>query len=132
MARYGPIVRLTKKPKTDLRTEKKLPAKSRKGAQLVSNFSSYATPIVDKNKLTLGNVSNPYEAIHFSPVLSLGKGSWVECLQTWRNAGEQISEMSAESLITQEEKSNNTTYLTPPELAPESSLGKVTSFLQTK
>ena len=78
--------------------------KSRKEVQLVSNFSPYTATIVNKIKLTLGNIPNPYEIIQVSPVLSLGGGSWAECLQTWRNPRKQISEMSAESLITQEGK----------------------------
>ena len=50
------------------------PAKSRKEVQFVSNFSSYTTPIVNKGKLTLRNITNPYEIAQVSPVLSLGEG----------------------------------------------------------
>ena len=75
------------KSKTNLRTEKRLTGKSRREVQLVPNFSSCEIPIVAKAKLTLCSISNPYGPIQFSPVLSLGEGPWVECLQTWWNQG---------------------------------------------
>ena len=56
-----------------------------KSSTVGSNSSSYATPIVTKANLTLGNISNPYEIIHVSPLLS--SWTWVECLQTSRNQG---------------------------------------------
>ena len=79
-------------------SEKKLPGE----IQLVSNFSSCTTPIVNRNTLTLGNISNPYGISQVSPVLSSGGGSWAERLQTWGNQGRQISEMSTKSLFAQE------------------------------
>ena len=101
------IVRLFVLPKSQkgvLEQKRDFPEKARQEVQLVSNFSSYATPIVTMNNLTLCNISNPYEIDQVSTVLSLGEGSRIECLQTWSNQGKQISEMSTESLRTQEEK----------------------------
>ena len=78
---------LPKSPKRILEQKRNSPGKARKAVQLVSNFSSYATPVVDRDNLPLGNISNPYEIIRVSPVLSLGEGLWIECLQTWVTRG---------------------------------------------
>ena len=73
--------------------------------QLVSNYSNYPDPIASINKPTLGKIPNPYEVIQVSKVLSLRNASWLES-PNWGNPGNHISEMPAQSLIKQEEKTN--------------------------
>ena len=63
---------LPKSQKGVLEQKRDFPEKARQEVQLVSNFSSYATPIVTMNNLTLCNISNPYEIDQVSPVLSSG------------------------------------------------------------
>ena len=82
--------------------------------QSVSNFSPRATPVVTRNTLTIGTISNPYEIFQVSPVLSSGDGSWGECLQTWRNQGTQISAMSTQSLLTKEDKEKSSNIPNAP------------------
>ena len=78
--------------------------KADKEAQLVSNFSTYTAPKVTKLIQTLGNILNPHEIYEISPVVYLGEGPWIKDLQTWRQPGAQISDMSAKALTSQKDK----------------------------
>ena len=84
-AKDRPVVRLNPKWEKNLTTGKMAIGKVCKDAQSASNYSSYATPLVTRNTLTIGTIPNPYGIFQVSPVLSSGEGSWTECLQTWEN-----------------------------------------------
>ena len=94
-----------------------------KEVQLVSNFPSYATPRISKTIQTLGKILKPHEVTDAAPVLSLGEGSTIYIIETWRNTGKPISDMSVKSLISQQDRSQ--TYNLPN--APKFSAGKVIS-----
>ena len=61
--------------------QKKSTAEPVKVAQLVSNFSAYATPNIVKTILTLGKILNTNEVFNVAPVLSLGEGSTIDLLK---------------------------------------------------
>ena len=83
----------------------RLTRKVTKEAQLVSNFNSFENPGVGKVDLTLANIPNPFGISQVFPSHSSGEGSCAQWLQTWRSPGWPISEMYADSLVAQEEKS---------------------------
>ena len=87
-----------------IQQEKESSGKACEEVQFVSNFSTYATPRVSRNTLTLGKIPNPYGIFEVPPVQSSGMGSLAECLRTWKNTGKPISEMSTQSLLTQENR----------------------------
>ena len=72
--------------------------------QLVSIFSSYTTPKVTRLIQTLGEILNPIEVYEFSPVVNLGEGSWIKDVQTRRQPGKLVSDMSAKALSPQQDK----------------------------
>ena len=76
--------------------------------QLVSNISSYETPKVTRLIQTLGGIINPHEVYEFPPVVNLGEWSWIKDLQTWRQPGKLVSDMSARALSPQQDKAQNT------------------------
>ena len=96
-------------------------------AQLVSNFSSYATPEAKRSVQTLGKILNPNEVYEFPPVVNLGKGSRIKDRRTWRKHGCLISEMSDKSLTPQQDKSRQ--YNLPN--APKFEEGKRISLKST-
>ena len=75
-----------------------------KEAQSVSNSPSCTTPKITRTILTMGKILNPHGTFEISPALSLWEGSWVKDLQTWRNPGGPISDMSVKSLTPQQDK----------------------------
>ena len=83
---------------------------------MVANFNPFANTEVGKVELTLCNIVNPSEISQVFPVHSSRGGPCAQWPQTWRNPGKPISEMSANSLSTQEEKINKTTLKMLPGL----------------
>ena len=75
-----------------------------KEAQLVSNFATHIPPEVAKLAQTSGNILNPHEVYKTSVVSYLGGESVIDDLETWRQPGKQIPDMSAEQLTSQEDR----------------------------
>ena len=75
-----------------------------KEVQLVSNFATHIPPKVTKLVQTLGNILNPHEVYKTSAVSYLGEESVIDDLKTWRQPGNQISDMSAKQLTSQEDR----------------------------
>ena len=95
-----------------------------KEAQWVSNFSSYTTQRVTKTILTLCKILNPHEVFDVTPALSLGEGSTTDLIETWRNPGAPISDMSVKSLISQQDRAKHIIYQTLQSFRQEKSASK--------
>ena len=88
-----------------LKNAKRPTKEAGKEVQLVSNFSSYTTQKVTRLIQTLGKILNPHEVYEFPPVVNLGEGSWIKDLQTRRQPGKLVSDMSTKSLSPQQDES---------------------------
>ena len=74
---------------------------------MVCNYDPYTSSRAESIDLQLGRISNPYEVIRVAPVPSVGEGSQSQWIQTRGNPGKPISEMSINSLQSQEERARH-------------------------
>ena len=84
---------------------------------MVSNFSSYTTPKITRTILTMGKILNPHGIFEITPLLSLGGVVAMEVLQTWRNRGKPISDMSVKALTPQQDKAQTPNLENAPKFA---------------
>ena len=91
---------------------------------MVCNYNPYTTPQVKAIDFKFGQISDPYEIVRVAPVHSIGEGSYSQRIQTWGNPGKPISEMSPNSLQSQEERAKHYNTLNAIMVRPGKPLAK--------